>query len=236
MWRKLSVGRTWKGRSAVASLARLSMKTGTNSDVSDIAERKDRDLMFFDRRFIGPNKPVVSIRHHNKELKRDPKTTRQTAATSEGKTELECSRWSYSPCKWLCSHRDNQLSNRDLPVTNPDNNFASCLLFLIAQIDQGVRKETKTFASIPDYLVVKVNDAKTTRKQSKCSAYDNTKKARLYSCSLQLLLQQLKKSESRERSREKWLFATKKSTVCWRRRKIQGKGNMIRTRERTEGL
>ena len=29
---------------------------------------------------------------------------------------------------------------------------------------------------IPGYLVVKVNDAKTTRKQSTCSAYDNTKK------------------------------------------------------------
>ena len=39
---------------AVASLARLSMKASANSDVSDIAERKDRDLMFFDRRFIGP--------------------------------------------------------------------------------------------------------------------------------------------------------------------------------------
>ena len=39
---------------AVASLARLSMKARANSDVSDIAERKDRDLMFFDRRFIGP--------------------------------------------------------------------------------------------------------------------------------------------------------------------------------------
>ena len=59
-------------------------------------------------------------------------------------------------------------------------------------------------------MVVKVKDAKTTRKQSKCSAYDNTKKARLYLCSLQLLLQ-LEKSESRERSRrEKWLPATKK--------------------------
>ena len=41
---------------------------------------------------LAQNKPVVSIRHHNKELKRDPKTTRQTAATSDGKTELECSR------------------------------------------------------------------------------------------------------------------------------------------------
>ena len=42
---------------------------------------------------LAQNKPVVSIRHHtDKELKRDPKTTRQTAATSEGKTELECSR------------------------------------------------------------------------------------------------------------------------------------------------
>ena len=51
-------------------------------------------------------------------------------------------------------------------------------------------------------MVVKVKDAKTTRKESKCSAYDNTKKSRLYLCSLQLLLQ-LEKSESRERSGEK---------------------------------
>ena len=44
----------WENRKkgeAVASLARLSMKASANSDVSDIAERKDRDLMFFDRRF-----------------------------------------------------------------------------------------------------------------------------------------------------------------------------------------
>ena len=39
---------------AVVSLARLSMKASANSDVSDIAERKNRDLMFFDGRFIGP--------------------------------------------------------------------------------------------------------------------------------------------------------------------------------------
>ena len=39
---------------AVASLARLSMKASANSDVSDIAERKHRDLMFFDHRFVGP--------------------------------------------------------------------------------------------------------------------------------------------------------------------------------------
>ena len=58
-------------------------------------------------------------------------------------------------------------------------------------------------------MVVQVKDAKTTRRQSKCSAYDNTKKARLYLCSLQLLLQ-LAKSENRERSREKLLLATKK--------------------------
>ena len=58
----------------------------------------------------------------------------------------------------------------------------------------------------PTAMVVKVKDAKTTRKQSKCSAYDNTKKARLYLCSLQLLLQ-LQKSESRERSREKLRLA-----------------------------
>ena len=39
---------------ASASLARLSMKASANSDVSDIADRKERDLMFFDRRFIAP--------------------------------------------------------------------------------------------------------------------------------------------------------------------------------------
>ena len=55
-------------------------------------------LMFFDRRSLiadslAQNKQtVVSSRHHNKEQKRDPNTTRQTAATSERKTELECSR------------------------------------------------------------------------------------------------------------------------------------------------
>ena len=51
-------------------------------------------------------------------------------------------------------------------------------------------------------MVVKVKDAKTTRKQSKCSAYDNTKKARLYLCSLQLLLQleKVKAESEAERS------------------------------------
>ena len=39
---------------AVASLARLSMRASANSDVSDIAARKDRDLRFFDCRFVGP--------------------------------------------------------------------------------------------------------------------------------------------------------------------------------------
>ena len=38
---------------AVASLAMLSMKASANSDVSDITERKDWDLMFFDRQFVG---------------------------------------------------------------------------------------------------------------------------------------------------------------------------------------
>ena len=80
------------GNPALNNYKNNNNKTSANSDVSDIAERKDRELMFFDRRFVAQNKPVVSSRHHNKELKRDPKTTRQTAATSEGKTELECSR------------------------------------------------------------------------------------------------------------------------------------------------
>ena len=45
-------------------------------------------------------------------------------------------------------------------------------LFLIAQIDQGARKETKTFASIPGHLVVKVNDAK--RRRNKASVAHTT--------------------------------------------------------------
>ena len=58
-WEKENVNKAqcWenmKKGEAVASLARLSMKVSAKSDVSDIAERKDRDLMFFDRRFIGP--------------------------------------------------------------------------------------------------------------------------------------------------------------------------------------
>ena len=58
-WKKENVKKAqcWenmKKGEAVASLARLSKKASVNSDVSDIAERKDRDLMFFDRRFVGP--------------------------------------------------------------------------------------------------------------------------------------------------------------------------------------
>ena len=48
---------------------------------------------------------------------------------------------------------------------------------LIAQIDQGARKDTKTFANIPFYLVVKVNDAKTMRSLASVANYDNTKKS-----------------------------------------------------------
>ena len=119
MWRKLSVGRTWKRakrllpwqgswwRRALTRMSRTSQSEKTETWCSLIADT------------LAQNKPVVSSRHHNKELKRDPKKTRQTAATSEGKTELECSRQSFSPYKWLCSRRDNHLSNRDLPRDEP---------------------------------------------------------------------------------------------------------------------
>ena len=50
-------------------------------------------------------------------------------------------------------------------------------LFLCAQIDQGDRTEAKPSLVFPTAMVVKVKDAKTTRKQSKRSAYDNTKKS-----------------------------------------------------------
>ena len=38
---------------AVANLARVSIKASAK-DVSGIAERKNRDLVFFDLRFVGP--------------------------------------------------------------------------------------------------------------------------------------------------------------------------------------
>ena len=47
------VGRNMRKGEAVANFARLSMKANAK-DVSGIAERKDRDLMFFYRRFDGP--------------------------------------------------------------------------------------------------------------------------------------------------------------------------------------
>ena len=50
-------------------------------------------------------------------------------------------------------------------------------LFLCAQIYQGDRTEAKPSLVFPTAMVVKVKDAKTTRKQSKCGAYDNTKKS-----------------------------------------------------------
>ena len=72
------------------------------------------------------------------------------------------------------STRKHQLSKKEYFDEQLRDHYPRAL---IAQIDQGARKETKTFASFLGYLVVKVNDAKTTRKQSKCSAYDNTKRS-----------------------------------------------------------
>ena len=42
---------------------------------------------------------------------------------------------------------------------------------------QGDRTKAKPSLVFPTATVVKVKDAKTTRKQIKCSAYDNTKKS-----------------------------------------------------------
>ena len=77
---------------AVASLARLSMRRALTRMSRTPQSKKTETWCSLIADTLAQNKPVVSSRHHNKELKRDPKTTRQTAATSEGKTELECSR------------------------------------------------------------------------------------------------------------------------------------------------
>ena len=53
MLTKLSVGRNMKKGEAVVNLARLSTKASAK-DAFSIAEREDRDLILFDRRFVGP--------------------------------------------------------------------------------------------------------------------------------------------------------------------------------------
>ena len=95
MWRKLSVGRTWKrAKRLLAWQGSRWKRAQTRMSPTSLSEKTETWCSLI-ADSLAQNKPVVSIRHHNKELKRDPKTTRQTAATSEGKTELECSRQSF---------------------------------------------------------------------------------------------------------------------------------------------
>ena len=78
MWRKLSVGRTWKR--AKRLLAWQGSRWGraqTRMSPTSLSEKTETWCSLI-ADSLAQNKPVVSIRHHNKELKRDPKTTRQT--------------------------------------------------------------------------------------------------------------------------------------------------------------
>ena len=92
MWRKLSVGRTWKrAKQLLAWQGSWWRRAQTRMSPTSVSKKTETwGSLIADS--LAENKPVVSSRHHIKELKRDPKTTRQTAATSEGKPELECSR------------------------------------------------------------------------------------------------------------------------------------------------
>ena len=92
MWRKLSVGRTWKrAKRLLAWQGSRWRRAQTRMSPTSLSEKTETWCSLI-ADSLAQNKPVVSIRYHNKEPKRDPKTTKQTAATSEGKTELECSR------------------------------------------------------------------------------------------------------------------------------------------------
>ena len=131
MWRKLSVGRTWKTakrllawqgfrwRRAPTRMSRTSQSEKTETWCSLIADT------------LAQNKPVVSSRHHHKVLKRDRKTTRQTAR----QLQLRKERLSSSAAASHFPHASDcaatvttTLATVICPVTNPDNNFASCLL------------------------------------------------------------------------------------------------------------
>ena len=92
MRRKLSVGRTWKrAKRLLAWQGSRWRRAQTRMSPTSLSEKTETWCSLI-ADSLAQNKPVVSIRHRNKELKRDPRTTRQTAATSEGKLELECSR------------------------------------------------------------------------------------------------------------------------------------------------
>ena len=137
MWRKLSVGRTWKrAKRLLAWQGSRWRRVQAWMSPTSLSEKTETWCSLIADISLAQNKPVVSNRHHNKELKRDPKTTRQTAATSEGKTDLQCSRWSliFPNASDCAATVTTTLATVICPVTNPDNNFASCL-FLLEKVE-----------------------------------------------------------------------------------------------------
>ena len=77
-----------------------------------------------------------------------------------------------------------------------------------------------------------MNDAKTTRKQSKCSAYDNTKKKPVcIRVACNCFCDSWRKVKAESEAERTTTTATKKSIVCWRRRKRQGKKHDKNERE-----
>ena len=109
-------------------------------------------------------------------------------------------------------------------------------VFMRSNWPRGYRTKAKPSLVFPTAMVVKVKDAKTTRKQIKCSAYDNTKKKPVRICVACNCFCSWRKVKAESEAERLVTTSYKISTVCWRRRKRQGKRNMIRTRDRTEGL
>ena len=85
-------------------------------------------------------------------------------------------------------------------------------------------------------MVVKVKDAKTTRKQSKCSAYDNTKKKPVCICVACNCFCSWRKVKAESEAERSDYQVQKNLQYAGDDGKGQGKRNMIRTGERTEGL
>ena len=120
MWRKLSVGRTWKrAKRLLAWQGSRWRRAQTRMSPTSLSE-KTKTWCSLIADSLAQNKPVVSIRHHNQGFKERSKDNQRDRCNFAGRKD-----WArvqplvIFPMQVLCSHRDNHLSNRDLPRDEP---------------------------------------------------------------------------------------------------------------------
>ena len=146
MRRKLIVGKTWRRAKRLLAWQGSRRRAQTRMSPTSLSEKTETWCSFI-ADSLAQNKPVVSIRHHNKELKRDPKTTRQTAATSKERLSSSAAASHFPHASDCAATVTTTLAIVICPVTNPDNNFASCLFVVERSFTIAWRKELRCFVS-----------------------------------------------------------------------------------------